>query len=59
MLNINFLLGLGDWGFGDWGLGIGDWGLGIGIKKLRLIFYSPSRAGGRGLSYLLTFVRRC
>jgi hypothetical protein len=19
---------IGDWGFGDWGLGIGDWGLG-------------------------------
>jgi hypothetical protein len=21
---------IGDWGIGDWGLGIGDWGLGIG-----------------------------
>jgi hypothetical protein len=35
MLNINYFLILliqnliiGDWGIGDWGLGIGDWGLG-------------------------------
>ena len=27
---MNKLRGIGDWGIGDWALGIGDWALGIG-----------------------------
>ena len=40
------IMGIGDWGFGDWRLGIGDWGLGpipnpqspIPVYKLNVIF---------------------
>ena len=30
---------LGNWGIGDWGLGIGDWGLGIPNRKSKIAKY--------------------